>query len=455
MANPVRKRHGRLLSALLGLSLVLGACDLGGAPPLTPVGPAPTATPAPVDYGVPKNPQIAALGPVDLHVLFAADYYNTKPVVAVAQAFMQMYPNITITLEGPTPWAEIPARLKTARAGGSMSIDLAHQHAFVMGAQGYAEPIDALWTQIDESALMPGAIEDVIWKGVHYGVPLDINCLFTIYRKDLFQKEGIPEPGPNWTYTEAREAARRLTRGDVYGAVIHNSSWNISGHIRANGGVLLAGDGQTVTLDAGPNIEIAEFLSDMINVDRSSPVPMAAGQPYAPVEVFWAGKAAIFWSGPWDLGRLRDDAPASFKAICPNLSCIGTASMPHGLRGNATGSVQGGGSLFIPKGSKHKEVAFELMRWYLTPAYQLAMVADQARFPVLKALYSRPDLADDTLARPFYEQLVSAHPYTLAANPTADQAWSQAVAAILAGAPAADTLHAAQIKARAALDNAP
>ncbi len=76
----------------------------------------------------------------------------------------------------------------------------------------------------------------------------------------------------------------------------------------------------------------------------------------------------------------------------------------------------------------------------------------EARYPVLQDLYNTPELRDDPLVLPFYEQLKTAHPYTLEANPDADQAWSGAVSAILAGAPADETLKAAQQKAQAGLD---
>jgi ABC-type glycerol-3-phosphate transport system substrate-binding protein len=111
--------------------------------------------------------------------------------------------------------------------------------------------------------------------------------------------------------------------------------------------------------------------------------------------------------------------------------------------------VQGGGSLFIPKGSRHKEVAFELMRWYLSPVYQMAMVTDQARYPVVASLYRDPRLAADPLIAPYIEQLKTAYPYRLEANAAGNQAWEDAVTAILSGAPAAATLHAAQLHALA------
>jgi ABC-type glycerol-3-phosphate transport system substrate-binding protein len=238
--------RARITWSALALSLLISGCESGGVSTPTPIGgiAGPTSATAPLDYGVSKNPAIAALGPVDLHVLFAADYYKTAPVVAVAQAFQAMYPNVKINLDG-NEWSQIPARVKTSFAEGTASVDLAHQHAFVMGAQGYAESIDDLWSQVDESSLMPGSIEDTVWNGTHYGVPLDINCLFTIYRKDLFEKAGLKPPGPAWTYAQARDDLKKLTSSNQFGIALTRSAWDTSGLVRANGGALLSNDGKT------------------------------------------------------------------------------------------------------------------------------------------------------------------------------------------------------------------
>ena len=385
MFAPCRKAWSIPLLCLLVGSMLLAACDTGTAPAATP-----TPVAGALDYGVPKNAKIAALGPVDLHVLFAADYYQVKPVVAVVNAFMQMYPNVHITLEG-TDWNQIPARMKTEIAGGTMSIDLAHQHAFAMGAQGYAESIDDLWPAIDASTLSPGSIEDTVWQGVHYGVPLDMNTLFTLYRKDLFQKAGLPEPAPNWTYAQARDYARKLTQGDVYGTVLGNSAWAMFGHILANGGSLLSTDDKTAMIDQPANIQIAQFFGDLINVDHASPgaCGRAAFRPGDGVLVRQGGHALDWAVRPGPACATR--RPTSFKAICPTSPAsaqplcrtVWMARRPAPHRAAAASSS--------PRARRHKEVAFELMRWYLA-RHQLAMVHDQARYPVLQNLYNNPDL---------------------------------------------------------------
>ena len=92
--------------------------------------------------------------------------------------FQQAYPNIKVELTGYV-WQDMPGKVRLAISQGTPP-DVAHQPAFAMGAPGLAEPLDALWQQWGAAdQFMPGALEDVSWQGVRYGVPLDINTLFT------------------------------------------------------------------------------------------------------------------------------------------------------------------------------------------------------------------------------------------------------------------------------------
>ena len=167
MVRTARNGRRRVLRVwVVRLLFLVAACGGPGVAPTVTAIPTDTVQPATAanpDYGVPKNPKIAALGPVELHVLFAADYYKVAPVVAVADAFMRMYPNVKINLDG-TEWDQIPARIKTEIAEGSDSIDLAHQHAFVMGAQGFAEPMTTSGPNSTRARWSPGRSSTRSWK---------------------------------------------------------------------------------------------------------------------------------------------------------------------------------------------------------------------------------------------------------------------------------------------------
>ena len=413
--------------ALCLLVLPLTAC--GETVPSNSATQSPTAAPA--NFPVPINPKIAALPPFTLNIWFADDYYSEAPIVDLMKEFKQAYPNITITV-AHNEWSKLRNKLKEAVAAGNPP-DVAHQHAFVFGAQNYAEPVDDLWQQWGkdaQAAFMPSAMQDVTWNGVKYGVPLDINTTFLIYNKQMFKDAGLPEPGPDYSFTRLREDAIKLTNASQnrFGVALSPGAWDVFGQVSANGGNLLDMQGDQIlgTLEAAPNVQMLQYLSDLINKDKVAPPPRYTKES-SPIELFKQRKIAMFFSGPWDLKEIEKNGTDGLYAE------TGTALMPRGFDGKSGGSVQGGGSLFVPKGSKNREAAFEFMKWASTPKYQMRLTREMGRYPVLTDLYKDPFFTNQPILQPFLEQLKTAKPYRLEAYAQADIIWEQSVGTILNG----------------------
>lgn len=423
-----------LVFCLMAVSLAACGENTGSDPRQT----APPVTSNPANFPVPINPKIAALPPFTLNVWFADDYYNEAPIVDLMKEFKAAYPNITIAVDH-NEWSKQRNRLKEAVAAGNPP-DVAHQHAFVFGAQGYAEPLDDLWQQWGKdatAAFLPNSLDDVTWNGVKYGVPLDINTTFLIYNKQMFKDAGLAEPGPDYNFTRLREDARKLTIGSQgrYGLALTPGAWDTFGLISANGGHLLdTQNGQvTAQLDAAPNVQMLQFISAMVNTDKVIPTPRYTKEA-SPVELFKQGKIAMFFSGPWDLKEIELHGPEGLY------NQVGTAVMPHGIDGKTTGSVQGGGSLFVPKGAKNREAAFEFMKWAAAPKYQMRLAREMGRYPVLSGLYKDSFFTGQPILQPFLEQLKTARLYRLEAYAQADVAWEQSIGSILNGSDPRTTL---------------
>lgn len=457
--------------ALLMLSLTLAACG-GAAPAGNTANPAATAASAPAaasasaasstaDLGagadtsktiaeIPVNDAVKNAGDMTLDVWLAADYYETAPVKAVLATFQQTYPNVKLTVNG-YEWGDMQNQVKLAVGTGTAPC-VSHGHPYAMGAQGFAEDLTELWNAWgQQDKFMASAVKDVTWKDKVYGMPLDINTLFTIYNKELFQQAGLPEPSTSWTFQDARTAAQKLTKGDVYGTVISASSWAMSGMIVANGTDLLKQENGKVTANlADPKVaEVLQTIAEMGWKDKASPIPpQTSRQTDEPVAIFGAEKAAFFFSGPWDLARLRKEAKPGL------IEKVGTAPLPNGMSGQTDGSVLGGGSLWVPRGCQNKAAAFELIKHFATTSYQMSMVQDQARYPVISELYNTTLLTQDPLSQPFFEQLKTAAPYALDPYADASKAWTDAVRAAVDGGDAAQLLQQAQTTAQQAIDQA-
>jgi ABC-type glycerol-3-phosphate transport system substrate-binding protein len=321
-----------------------------------------------------------------------------------------------------------------------------------MGAQGMAEPLDDLWQRWDAAdQFMPGALEDVTWRGLHYGVPLDINTTFMIYNRRAFADAGLAPPGPGYTFDQLRADLARLTTPDRsrYGIALSASGWDMYGPVRSHGGELLRErDGKVeVTLDDPQVVATVRFFTDLGKRQLGTLPPPQPRQSDHPVTLFSQRKVALFFSGPWDLARLKAEAPPEVYAE------VGTAPLPVVAPGAPIASVQGGGSLFIPRGAAQREAAFEFMKWAVSDRYALRMAREMGRFPVRTALYQDPYFQSDPLLLPFFDQLRTARPYKLEAYAAAHTLWEEALHA--AFAPDADVdaiLRAAQQKAQRALE---
>jgi ABC-type glycerol-3-phosphate transport system substrate-binding protein len=408
------------------------------------------ADPSRTITGIPINDAVKNAGAITLDVWLAADYYQTKPVQAAVAEFQKAYPNVTVNLSG-YEWGDLQKQVKLAVGTGTAPC-VSHGHPYAMGAQRFAEDITDLWQAWGQSEkFMASAVKDVTWKERVYGLPLDINTLFTIYNKELFKQAGVPEPSANWTFEEARAAAQKLTKDGVYGAAISASGWAMSGMVVANGTDLIKEEDGKITANLGdPKVaEVLATITEMGWKDKASPIPpQTPRQTDAPVAIFGAEKAAFYFSGPFDLARIRKEAKPGL------IDKVGTAPLPNGMTGQTDGSVLGGGSLWIPKGCAQKDAAFEFMKQFATTSYQMSMVKDQSRYPVISELYNSDFLKADTLAQPFYEQLKTAAPYALEPYADASKAWTDAVRAAVDGGSAVQLLQQAQATAQQAISQA-
>ncbi len=395
---------------LLGVTLGLSAC---GGPPS---GDWPAGAP-------PRNLALMER-PITLRVWMGADYVDQAPILDLVKDFEQAYPNIEVELAGHV-WQEMAGKVRLAISQGAPP-DVAHQHAFAMGARGMAEPVDDPWEQWGTAdQFMPGAIDDVTWQGRKYGVPLDINTLFMIYNKAAFLEGGLALPGPDYTYAQLGADLERLTTPDHgrYGIALSASGWRMYGLLASNGGELLHEEnGQVrVSLNDPKVVETLRFFNDLGRRQLGTLPPPQPRQSDHPVALFGARKVALFFTGPSDLVRLKNEAPPEVYAE------VGTAPLPLAEPGAPSASALGGGSLFVPKGAEHRVAAFEFMKWAVADKYALRMAKEMGRYPVRSALYEDPFFKSEPLLFPFLEQLKTARPYKLEAYPTANDIWIEVV----------------------------
>lgn len=195
------------------------------------------------------------------------------------------------------------------------------------------------------------------------------------------------------------------------------------------------------TFNSPQVVEAVQFLSSLIKSGHAFP-PAGANSSNDSLALFRSGATSLFTSGSWDLSTLAPGLPAGSYEVMP---------MPKGVTGNSEGSVMGGSSLFVPKGSKHRELAFEFMKLVVSDNYALRFAKEEGRLPVRTRIYKDPYFQDHRL-QVVLAQLRSAHPLLVEAFPVATKAYENALTSVLVdGADPRQALDAAQASAEESL----
>lgn len=383
--------------------------------------------------------------PTTLHVLMTDDWV-TPPYIAAVRDFERAHPGVSVATD-KTP-IRVMRDTVSADIAENNSPDVVQYHAFAAGAQGLAQPVDDLWQRwLQTSEFLPGAVEDVSWAGHRYGVPLDTNALVLMYNADELARAQLAPP-TSTTFADLERMAAALSNGSQRAFSFPTSDWWDYGWIRANGGELLSvgEDGKpTFTLNSPAVVEAVAFLADLVNKTYAFPPRSAASSSGDALALFTAGNAAMYASGSWDLPSLRAKGQDTYHV----------APMPHGATGQTEGTVLGGSSLFIPKGSRHRDLAFAFMLTLTSDRYALRLATEQGRLPARPRVFGDPALQDPDL-RTFARQLATAHPYLIEAFPQAQAAFATALdQAVRQHQPPATALAAAQAKATASLTGPP
>lgn len=363
-----------------------------------------------------------------LRVVMANDWAGTPPVIDAVRAFEAAHRGVRVEIEDV--YFEFMAEKVRSDIAGGVPPDVVQWHAFAAGAQGMAEPMDRFWEgRLDPAEFLSGSIEDVTWAGVRYGVPLDTNAMLLIYNAAHFREAGVSEPGPSTTFGQVEAAAARLVASNGSRRVIAlpSSTWHTYGWVKANGGeVVEVGPGgkPRFTLERAENVEALGYLRGMIAGGAAYPPAGVAGDRVDAFAFFRSERTSMHASGSWDLATLsRERVPWPVRV----------AVMPGGTSGRTRGTVMGGSSMFVPRGSRNGRLAFDFMLHLAGDGYALRLAKEEGRLPVRVRVYDDPYFRDDPHLRVFLEQLRTAHPFLLEAFPEANRAFGDAIGDVLEG----------------------
>ncbi len=369
----------------------------------------------------PKGPNIV------LRVMMTEDWV-TGPYIEAVREFERLHPNVRVD----TTKDAITRMPDVVRAGISSGAppDVVQGHAHSGAGQDLAQQVDDLWQKykVHPGDYLPGSVEDVTWGGRRYGLPLDSNAMAILYNVQRFRDAGVNPPTADMTFGDFERLAQSLTSpdGSRRALIVPLDTWVTYGWIKANGGELMRvgpDNRPQFSIDHPAVVETVAYLDRLVDSGLAFGPVVTDGRSTDAYALFKSGAVAMYASGSWDLVRILKEEPNGQ---------FGVALMPRGLTGATQGTAMGGSSLWIPRGSKHRELAFEFMLLLTSDPYAMRFAKEEGRLPVRPRLFNDPYFRESQL-RVFLQQLETAHPPILGAMHDAHEAFKQALVEVLRG----------------------
>ncbi|MEU8247445.1 ABC transporter substrate-binding protein [Nonomuraea sp. NPDC048916] len=222
------------------------------------------------------------------------------------------------------------------------------------------------------------------------GLGTDVGGLAMCYRKDLFEKAGLPtdrtEVAALWpTWEQYIETGKKFAAADVAGAKFVDSPGEIFRAMvnQAPTGLYDAQD--QIIVDSNPDVKKAWDLSNQLTSEKLTAKLAAFSPPWN--TGFAKGSFATIICPAWMTGFIQEQAKDSSGKW-------DIATVPGGS-GNS-----GGSHLMIPKQSKHPKEAAELIDFLTSKENQAKVFKEEGTFPSIPSLYDDPSIQNFT--KPFF-----------------------------------------------------
>jgi multiple sugar transport system substrate-binding protein len=301
------------------------------------------------------------------------------------------------------PWSAAHEKLLTAFAGDSMpdlfQLGNTWLPEFVaLGAVADLGPWIGNDPDMGGNAFFAGVAATNVIDGVAYGVPWYVDTRLVFYRRDILKQAGFATFPETWSrWREAMRRVKEIVGPERYAIFLPIDEWTTPTILAMQLGAPLLRDGARFAAFDEPRFrEAFRFYLEMF---RDRLAPSAGGSQIANLyQEFANGYFAMFISGPWNIGELKQRWPGREDAWA-------TAPMPGPDDDTAGVSLAGGASLVIHKGSAHKDAAWTLIRYLSGTKRQVRFHALTGDLPARRDAWRATALVDDRQAQAFWQQL--------------------------------------------------
>ena len=298
----------------------------------------------------------------------------------------------------PVTETDLGTRATAAFAAGDLPDVIYHTVQYVLpwAEAGIldVEINDEIVNDLGIDTFAPGAIEMVQFEGMTAAVPVDGWTQMIIYRKDLFDENGLAAPDSYENIATAIEALHNPP--EIYGFVAatkidDNYMSQVLEHVFLANGVTPVDENGFKPLDEAKTIEVLEFYKTLAD---ASP----AGELYwdQSRSLYFSGKAAmVIWS-PFildELAGLRDSAPPTINddptstELAQKTDVVTTFSGPSNPDGAAWADIRYLGVT----ADANIDVAADFIKFSMDEGYMNTLsMAPEGKFPVRRGTAEEP-----------------------------------------------------------------
>jgi multiple sugar transport system substrate-binding protein len=276
---------------------------------------------------------------------------NRPMIEDLVRRFEREHPDIHIEIRA-VPGSQYQTKLKTLVAAGKPpdvfvcgDVFFAYLKPFLSDLSDLARR-DAKEIELDD--FYPAVQKAMTPGGRVYFLPQWFNVSLLYYNRRLFREAGEPYPTADWTWDDYAKAAKRLTKGDVWGSNVTTGWWGQwLTLVHGAGGDLFNPEITRCTLDTPEAVRGLTFYRDTIR-EGFAPPPGAG-----PSTGFASGKLAMDYGGHVGLWSTYRQIPTLDWDI---------EALPKGPSGRRGGEISLT-ALGIAKDSPEREAAWKFLKF--------------------------------------------------------------------------------------------
>ncbi|GIP37174.1 ABC transporter substrate-binding protein [Paenibacillus sp. J31TS4] len=308
------------------------------------------------------------------------------------ESFKKAYPHVTVKPVILTH-DDTYKKLLLANAANEGAPDVAALSGYYVDQYIEAGALDDLtdWVGPYRDKIVESKWPDVIKNGRYYAMPWDTGPVGMYYRRDVFEKAGLP--------TDSEAVSKLVATWDDYekvGRLIKERTGVPMHTLPLSTGVganrlfefILAQQG-LLYLDAEGNLavrrqETVDTIRRIVDLHKAGLMLDAEEATREWASIMNEGRVATVFGAPWMGGRIREVAPDSAGKW-------GVALMPAVTPGGARSAEAGGSYLGIPRQSKNKQAARAFIEFFVGNAEtQNRIYRTSDIFPSLLEAYEDP-----------------------------------------------------------------